>query len=74
MAEDLHAFCRLAIEAQDKFIAEQVSALRGLRADVAQRATELLDVGERSELETIVAQLDAILNNVTGVEEEMPPG
>jgi len=73
MAESVHAFCRLAIEAQDQYIAEQVAKLRELRAFCAQHEQTVFEpVGAvRIAYALVGRKLDTILNNVTGVEREV---
>lgn len=59
---------RLAVEAQDRYIAEQVAALRELEAYARNQADALPPVAARVYLD-MADRIRAILGNVTGVEE-----
>lgn len=74
MADD-PAMLRLAVQAQDRYIAEQVAALRELREYCAQEADRKpYDRGSTlrgKAYADVRNRLDTILSNVTGVDESL---
>jgi hypothetical protein len=70
MADNVHVMCRLAIDAQDQYIGEQVARLRELLAHCqAEAITRPIDGAEA--YDDVATRLTAILDNVTGVEREV---